>query len=403
VNESARGRAPSAPGRRPGDPGTSHRRRTGIAVAAITTLAALGFSAVAIAAPLTGPDPAAHTAPAWTSADGSEPPPQPEAAGRAPAGSGDGASLDAVPPDGQVSELPALSPFAPGAGAPAPEEPAVAPPPVPEVAAGVPVVPAEDPSAPDPAPPAAPAPVPPADPAPAPRAAPAPPAAPVPVPASDLVTDPPVALAAPVPDSAPTATATGEGGREASRDPVQPIERRAVPQSAASQDARPDPEGTQPDRDPSRKPEPASPPSRTTAPETTKPQDTKRQGTAPRTSESRDSGPDAEAPRAVRSEQRGTRGQSEPGTRTAPAPRCTTTGENLRTKARKGEDGDLTGATVSGLPDPCDGKQVRLLVHRKSGKTVEATTKIEDGQANFTLPDAVAPSEVRGMQMALRP
>ncbi|WP_224390422.1 hypothetical protein [Pseudonocardia sp. ICBG1293] len=64
----------------------------------------------------------------------------------------------------------------------------------------------------------------------------------------------------------------------------------------------------------------------------------------------------------------------------------------------------MTGATVSGFPDPCDDRQVRLLVHRTSGDTVEATARVDDdGRANFTLPEAVTPGDIRGVQLALRP
>jgi hypothetical protein len=81
-------------------------------------------------------------------------------------------------------------------------------------------------------------------------------------------------------------------------------------------------------------------------------------------------------------------------------PECTTSSD-LEKELRFGPDGDVTGVDVSGLPDSCSGREVGVLIETVSGEVVEVYTTAEDGTAELTLPDPVAPDEIADLVLRL--
>jgi hypothetical protein len=348
-------RGPRAPRR-----GAS-RKRTAIAVAGMTAVAALGVSTVAVAAPLgSAPALGADTLPPWTEAGLSLAAPSED--GPTP-GDGGSVSFDALPPAyrpplpagdlpglpaDDLAELPPLAQYANGAGSPTTAPSTAPPPPGPDAPA-----------------PAAPVPPPPGDVAPA-------PAAPV---AAESPPPGPVGDASHAETGVPLGSAPPSPVPLRTRAPMTapPTKDRPVPERAGDDDA---PETTQAAR-----PENVRPKTKTAQPS----KDIPEGGTPPMT---------------------GTRDDT--AKRPAPAPHrpqlestCSPS-DDLRTEVRTGPRGNVTGARVTGLPASCTGRKIRLVVQKKSGGNVEVAATAKDGRADFTLPRPIPPRQVADVRLALR-
>jgi hypothetical protein len=73
----------------------------------------------------------------------------------------------------------------------------------------------------------------------------------------------------------------------------------------------------------------------------------------------------------------------------------------METEARFGSNGDVTGIDVSGLPESCSGREVGVVIEKKSGGEIEVYTTAEDGKAGFALPDPLAPGEIADLKLML--